>query len=111
MTSRVPKRVSFASAPVRYELGVITALLHDVGKSVSYTDERYCAGRALSVKSLLQSMRLQLNTHRGEDYTGTWYEHLWTAFGVKGVIAPAFWLGSLLAEQIRATDKSFPFLG
>lgn len=63
----------------------------------------------LNVKSLLQSMSLNINT-RAAEYTDAWYEHLWTAFGVKGVIALAFWLGSLFAEQIRATDKSFPFL-
>jgi len=63
----------------------------------------------LNIKSLLQSMRLQVNT-TAADYTDAWYEHLWTAFGVKGVVALAFWLGSLFAEQIRATDKSYPFL-
>lgn len=63
----------------------------------------------LNIKSLLQSMRLQVNT-TAADYTDAWFAHLWTAFGVKGVIALAFWLGSLFAEQVRATDKSFPFL-
>lgn len=63
----------------------------------------------LNIKSLLQSMRLAINTAR-EDYTDAWFPALWTAFGVKGVIALAFWMGSLFAEQIRATDKSFPFL-
>lgn len=63
----------------------------------------------LNIKSLLQSMHLQVNTSAA-DYTDDWYGHLWTAFGVKGVVALAFWLGSLFAEQIRATDKSFPFL-
>jgi len=63
----------------------------------------------LNIKSLLQSMRLQVNT-TAADYTDAWFAHLWTAFGVKGVIALAFWLGSLFAEQVRATDKSYPFL-
>lgn len=63
----------------------------------------------LNIKSLLQSMRLQINT-ASKDYSNAWFGHLWTAFGVKGVIALAFWLGSLFAEQIRNTDKSFPFL-
>lgn len=63
----------------------------------------------LNIKSLLQSMRLQVNT-RTADYTDAWFGHLWTAFGVKGVISLAFWLGSLFAEQIRTTEKSYPFL-
>jgi hypothetical protein len=79
------------------------------GNLYELNSEDYFEIGRLSIKSLLQSMRLQLNT-RHEDYTDTWYGHLWTAFGVKGVIALAFWLGSLFAEQIRATDKSFPFL-
>jgi len=61
------------------------------------------------VKSLLQSIKLDINTH-AKDYTDTWLTPLWTAFGVKGIVALAFWLGSLFAEQIRARDKSFPFL-
>jgi hypothetical protein len=62
-----------------------------------------------NIKSLLQSLKLDINT-RHEDYTDKWFAALWTAFGVKGVIALAFWIGSLFAEQIRARDKSFPFL-
>lgn len=61
------------------------------------------------VKSLLQSLKLDINT-TAKDYTDAWLTPLWTAFGVKGVVALAFWLGSLFAEQIRARDKSFPFL-
>lgn len=79
------------------------------GNLYELNSEDYFEIGRLSVKSLLQSMRLNINTRR-EDYTDEWYAHLWTAFGVKGVIALAFWLGSLFAEQIRATDKSFPFL-
>ena len=79
------------------------------GALYELNSEDYFEIGRLNVKSLLQSMRLQINTKR-EDYTDAWFGHLWTAFGVKGVIALAFWLGSLFAEQIRATDKSFPFL-
>lgn len=62
-----------------------------------------------NVKSLLQSLKLDINTRR-EDYTDAWFADLWTAFGVRGTVALAFWLGSLFAEQIRQRDKSFPFL-
>lgn len=63
----------------------------------------------LNVKSLLQSLKLDINPKR-EDYTDAWLADVWTAFGVKGIVALAFWLGSLFAEQIRARDKSYPFL-
>ncbi|MCP5751357.1 ATP-binding protein, partial [Klebsiella pneumoniae] len=39
-----------------------------------------------------------------------WGGDLWRAFGAKGYIALAFWLGALFAEQIRAVQKSYPFL-
>lgn len=56
MTSRVPKRVSFASA--EYELGVITALLHDAGKTVSQADEGVWARNALTMAHELLGVEL-----------------------------------------------------
>ena len=47
MASRAPRQVKFTS--LEYELGVITALLHDVGKTISYTDRGYCTERALTM--------------------------------------------------------------
>lgn len=44
------------------------------------------------------------------EYKPDWLDNVWTAFGAKGIVALAFWFGSLFAEQIRATQKSFPFL-
>ncbi|TRR33085.1 bifunctional DNA primase/helicase, partial [Salmonella enterica subsp. enterica serovar Panama] len=52
---------------------------------------------------------LDLNPKLDEFTTG-WIDDIWTAFGEKGYVALAFWLGSLFAEQIRERDKSFPFL-
>src|SRR6185436_6506602 len=39
-----------------------------------------------------------------------WLSLLWNCFGAKGLAALTVWLGALFAEQIRATQKSFPFL-
>ena len=90
-----------------------TYVLGDVavkdGVLFALNSEDYFEIGRLSIKSLLQSMKLQINTAH-ENYTDTWFAHLWTAFGVKGIVALAFWLGSLFVEQIRAIDKSFPFL-
>lgn len=63
----------------------------------------------LSLKSLNQSLALQINADR-KAYTDAWFGLLWQCFGAKGVVALAFWVGTLFAEQIRATQKSFPFL-
>lgn len=62
----------------------------------------------LSIKTLNQSTLLQLQ--RDVNPTYDWLPALWQCFGAKGIVALAFWLGSLFAEQIRAEQKSFPFL-
>lgn len=63
----------------------------------------------LSVKSLNKSVDLHLE----DDFKKldkSWTRTLWTAFGAKGFVALAFWLGSFYAEQIREQQKSYPFL-
>lgn len=67
----------------------------------------------LSVKTLNQSVSLNINRNgvdvRAEDRFD-WPDRLWHCFGAKGIVALAFWFGSLFAEQIRAEHKSYPFL-
>ncbi len=79
------------------------------GKVVEINDEDFFDIGKLSIKSLNQSVTLAINADES-DYTSEWVELLWTAFGAKGIAALAFWLGSLYAEQIRADQKSYPFL-
>lgn len=62
----------------------------------------------LSIKSLATS-DMTINPDLS-DYTPAWFDHLWTAFGAKGVVAAAFWFASLFAEQIRGIYRDFPFL-
>lgn len=63
----------------------------------------------LRLKTLQKSININLQTHN-DNYNEDWFTLLWQCFGVQGVVALAFWLGSLFAEQIRAQQKSFPFL-
>lgn len=63
----------------------------------------------LAIKSLNQSVALSINDD-AKEYRDDWLKLLWTCFGAKGLAALAYWLGSLFAEQIRATQKSYPFL-
>lgn len=72
-------------------------------------DEDYFEMRNLSLKSLSASPHLALNPDLGA-FDPAWSADLWRAFGVKGYIALSFWLGTLFAEQIRAVQKSYPFL-
>jgi len=72
-------------------------------------DEDFFDIGKLSVKSLNQSVALAINDD-AHGYRPEWLGHVWTAFGARGIVALAFWFGALFSEQIRATQKSFPFL-
>lgn len=63
----------------------------------------------LSIKTLNQSVALHINRDRN-DYRTDWLGMLWQCFGAKGLVALAYWLGTLFAEQIRAEHKSYPFI-
>lgn len=79
------------------------------GRVHALNAEDYFELGRLSLKSLNQSVHLSINPDLA-DYREDWLGLLWTCFGAKGLAALAFWLGALFAEQIRATQKSYPFL-
>lgn len=79
------------------------------GKIYEINPEDFFDLGQLSVKTLQQSVDLRINRDPSE-YTTEWLQHLWVSFGAKGLVALAFWFGSLFAEQIRDEQKSFPFL-
>lgn len=63
----------------------------------------------LSIKTLNSSVGLHINTDPSE-YRTDWLGMIWQCFGAKGVVALAYWFGTLFAEQIRQQHKSYPFL-
>lgn len=79
------------------------------GQIYPINDEDYFDIGRLSLKSLNKSVDLTINTD-AKSYKADWVRHLVTAFGAKGLAALSYWMGSLFAEQIRETQKSFPFL-
>lgn len=83
------------------------------GKLFSLNDEDFFDVGRLSIKTIGGTAGLSLNTDLKEMRTD-WLALLWCAFGPKGIVALAFWLGSLFAEQVREGEgikqKSFPFL-
>lgn len=79
------------------------------GKLCQINAEDFFELGKLSLKSLNQSVQLSVNRDL-DDYSADWLGLLWTCFGAKGLAALTFWLGALFAEQIRATQKSYPFL-
>lgn len=79
------------------------------GRIHEQNDEDFFEIGKTSVKSLNQSLALEINRSR-DDYRSDWVEMVWQCFGPKGIVALAFWFGTLFAEQLRQADKSFPFL-
>lgn len=78
------------------------------GRVFDLNDEDFFEIDKLSVKSLSISLPLLIGQRR--DYEADWLNFVYRAFGPKGVVAAAFFLGSLFAEQIRERHKSYPFL-
>lgn len=88
-------------------------LLGDVavreGQLFRSNEEDFFEFGKLRLKSLAKSIRLDIQPDN-EGYRTDWMEWVWTCFRTHGVVALAFWTGSLYAEHIRSQFKSFPFL-
>lgn len=78
------------------------------GNIFEVNEEDFFEFGKLSVKTLNQSVSLHINRDR-DAYRTDWLEMIWQCYGAKGLVALAFWFGSLFAEQIRASQKSYPF--
>lgn len=78
------------------------------GKVFKLNEEDFFDMERLSIKTLSQSVILNLNTDL-EKFDTEWLDIIWECFGPKGLVALAFWFGSLFAEQIRQYQKSYPF--
>ncbi|MBN3864631.1 bifunctional DNA primase/helicase [Pseudomonas frederiksbergensis] len=78
------------------------------GKVFKLNEEDFFDMDRLSIKTLSQSVILNLNTDL-EKFGIEWLDIIWQCFGAKGLVALAFWFGSLFAEQIRQHQKSYPF--
>jgi hypothetical protein len=79
------------------------------GEVVAANEEDYFEWQKLRLKSSQKSIRLDIQRDP-ESFRIDWLQWLWQCFGTHGMVALTFWFGSLFAEQIRATHKSFPFL-
>ncbi len=80
------------------------------GKTYEINEEDYFEIDGVNAKPLNKKPILQINYKKPDEFTTSWVEDLWLAFGEKGIITLAFWLGSLFSEQIRQKNASYPFL-
>ncbi|GAA0680954.1 toprim domain-containing protein [Dyella marensis] len=79
------------------------------GAVFDLNDEDYFEIGRLNIKTLTHSPALTISRDR-KSYREEWLQLVWKCFGAKGLVALTFWFGSLFAEQIRAEQKSYPFL-
>lgn len=79
------------------------------GNTYSLNSEDYFEVGKMNIKTISRKPVLKINT-RHDELTTQWLDDIWTAFGEKGYVALAFWLGSFFAEQLRQTMESYPFL-
>lgn len=105
---RSVKTIDFIGYIREYSCYVFHEVAVKNGQCYSLNNEDFFDLGKLSIKTLSQSSLLHLQ--RDTNPTYDWLPALWQCFGAKGIVALAFWLGSLFAEQIRAEQKSFPFL-
>ncbi|PID66613.1 MAG: bifunctional DNA primase/helicase [Gammaproteobacteria bacterium] len=79
------------------------------GKLYEINQEDYFEiGKQHTVKPL-SSIEMDINKDKLE-YNDKWLPHVFNAFGTQGIVALIYWIGTLFAEQIRAYNKSYPFL-
>ncbi|MRR49415.1 MAG: bifunctional DNA primase/helicase [Rhodocyclaceae bacterium] len=101
--------IDFVGYSKEHEAYVYNEVAIKGGRVYELNDEDFFDVGRLAVKSLSQSVGLAINTDL-KDFQADWINLLWTCYHAQGVVALAFWLGTLFAEQIRAHAKSFPFL-
>lgn len=84
-----------------------------------YQDFAFHHGRKLSPgrenfftagKNLIKTSFRGFRVHHSDQFDPSWITDYYRVFSSLGMVALAFWLGSLFAEQIRAELKAFPFL-
>ncbi len=92
-----------------YDVYVFNHIAVQGEKIYLLNQEDYFSLERLDIKTLASQPLLKLNTELSE-FTTEWVNDLWEAFGAKGFVVLAFWVGSLFVEQIRSHLKTYPFL-
>ncbi len=101
--------IDFIGYSSEHECYVFKDIAIRKGQVVTLNEEDFFELGSISLKTLSQLAPLSIPREKSSK-DPDWLTPFWECFGAKGVIALAFWFGSLFAEQIRAEHKSFPFL-
>ncbi|MEY2883731.1 MAG: hypothetical protein RL490_1455, partial [Pseudomonadota bacterium] len=79
------------------------------GKVYPINKEDYFEIGKLAIKPTSSERILEI-TWGPEEYRAPWVAPFATTFGPRGMVALAYWFGTLFAEQIRAKQQSWPFI-
>ena len=79
------------------------------GKLHRLNEEDYFDFGGVAVKLATPERILSIDYNPDRAELG-WINHVWAAWGPKGMACLAFWIATFFAEQIRARHKTLPFL-
>ena len=106
---RVVEAVSFVGYSREHRAYVFNDLAVKDGRVAELNDDDYFDLAPTALKTLDRSVSLDV-TPWPDRPDFAWIDHLYLAYGPKGLVALAYWFGSLFAEQLRERHKSWPFL-
>lgn len=79
------------------------------GRVILQNEQHFFEVGTLSIKSLSRLEKMDINPDP-KAINKEWFDRFYLCFGARGLLALAYWFGSLFAEQIRDRFESFPFL-
>jgi hypothetical protein len=100
--------IDYVGYSIAHKTYVFNSVAVSNGRVIEKNDEDYFEVGKLSIKTLSRIDKMEINTDLKAQ--ADWFDRFYLCFGPKGIIALAFWFGTLFAEQIRARFESFPFL-
>lgn len=105
---REVKTIDFIGYAKEHQTYIFSKYAIHKGQIIPINEYDYFKIGRHELKTLALQPEIQINPK--QTFDPSWYKKLWITKGVKGLIALAWWTGSYFAEQIRAIDKSYPFI-
>lgn len=106
---KIVKTIDFIGYSIEHGTYVFNDVAVKDGQVVEINDEDYFPLGKLAIKSLSKTPSLEINTDL-KAHSEDWFHTFYTAYGAKGIVLLAYWMGTLFAEQIRDRFESYPFL-
>lgn len=101
--------IDFVGYSKEYQAYVFGDVAVRDGQLVRVNSEDFFEFGRVRLKTLQKSVHIDIQQDPSR-YSTRWQDWMWDAFGAQGVVATAWWMGSIFCEQIRAQHKSYPFL-